>query len=502
MAYWGFAGASMAADVPPGTGNTPPMLITTVMQQVNTPVQDGVLADNSAQQQIEMFVRQVAELPVLGFPALLAQTRTAAFVDLLRIKLGYPREVFDHAVRPVIAGYAEFVQLLPAFAAQHHAQQGGLYVQALKVASRALDYRRGQILPRGAAPELIGAQAHRWTYAVFLAALLHDVGHALAGLCVLIRGDRGGFEPWDPLGGSMLASGALHYRLELPENDTTQGSLYRDLSMSLLDRIVPPPVREWLAEDTGLIRELHALLSGDLSARDGAISGLVLRAATELGRRELVSGGRDDPSVEEIVLRAHRVDVSPEIDGLAVTPATTVIGDVPGLPDQETEYLEDVDEVRSGAVPPCWMANLEVAQAPAAARRFIEWVQRGLSGGTLRVNVAGALVHFVDGGMLLVSPRIFREFVDRHGTLDHGGALVGAASEPDIGLFIQRQVLRAGWHLRTDQGVNFLSYQVMRGKRAVSRLSGVLIPDPERFIDPLPPVNPLLVRLVVEPGEA
>jgi len=487
----------MAADVPPWSGNTHPMLITTVMQQVNTPAQDGVLADTSAQQQIEMVVGQVAEFPVLGFPALMAQTRTAAFVDLLRIKLGYPREVFDRAVSPVIAGYAEFVQLLPALAAQHHAQQGGLYEQALKVASRALDYRRSQILPRGAAPEVIGAQAHRWTYAVFLAALLHDVGHALAGLRLQIRGDRGGFEPWDPLAGSMFACGALHYCLELPENAATQGALYAGLPLSLLNRIVPPQVREWLAADPVLMRELHTFLSGDLSVRNGAISGLVLRAAAELGRRELVSGGREDPPVEEIVPRTHPVDVNPEVGGPAATPAPSVARDVAGLPDQETEYLEDVDEDCSGTTLQSRMTELEVAQAPAAARRFIEWVQRGLSGGTLRVNVAGALVHFVDEGMLLVSPRIFREFADRH-----GGALVGAAGETDIGLFIQRQVLRAGWHLRTDQSVNFLSYQVMRGKRAVSRLSGVVIPDPERFIDPLPPVNPLLVRMAVEPGEA
>ncbi len=226
----------------------------------------------------------------------------------------------------------------------------------------------------------------------------------------------------------------------------------------------------------------------------------MLRTATELGRGEHESDGRDDSPVEEPVLQATPVNVSPEVDGPAAIRVTTVIRDVPGLPDQETEYLEDVDEGRSGAGLQSWMPNPGVAQAPDAARRFIEWVQQGLSGGTLRVNVAGALVHFVDEGMLLVSPRIFREFADRHQAPGYGGYLAGPASEPDIGLFIQRQVLRAGWHLRTDQGINFLTYQVMRGKRLVSHLSGVVIPNPERFIDPLPPVNPLLVRLPVEPG--
>lgn len=488
--------------MPPGTGNTHPMIATTVMQPENTPAQDGVLADTSAQQQVEMVVGQVVELPVLGFPALVKHTHTAAFVDLLRIKLAYPPEVFDRAVSPVIAGYAEFVQLLPALAAQHHSQQGGLYTRALEVASRALDYRRGQILPRGAAPEVIGAQAHRWTYAVFLAALLHDVGHALAGLRVLIRGERGLFEPWDSLAGPMFACGASYYRLELQVNAASQGALYAGLPLSLLDSIVPPTVRDWLAADPGLMRELTAFLSGDPSARAGAISGLVLRAAAELGRGELESDGREDSPVEESVQGTTPVYMNPEVDGHATIPATTVVKDVRGPPDQEIEYLEDVDEGRSGAVLQSLMMNPGVAQAPAAARRFIEWVQQGISGGTLRVNVAGALVHFVDEGMLLVSPRIFREFAEQYAEDGSGSALVCAAGEPDIGKLIQRQFLRARWHLRTEQGVNFLTYQVMHGKRAVSRLSGVVIPDPVRFVDPVPPVNPLLVRLNVETGVA
>lgn len=492
----------MVADVLPGSGNTHPMLITTVMQHENTPTQDGVLADTSARQQGEIIVGQVAEIPVLGFPALVKHTCTAALVELLRIKLGYPREVFDRAVRPVIAGCAEFVQLLPALAAQHHIHQRGLYEQSLRVASRALDYRRGQILPRGAAPEVIGAYAHCWTYAVFLAALLHDAGHALAGLRVLIRGERGAFEPWNPLAGSMSACGASYYRLELPVKAETQGALYASLPLSLLDCIVPPPVLNWLAADPGLMRELTAFLSGDLSVRAGAISSLVLSTATELGRGELKSDGRHDSPVEEPVLQATSVNVNPKVDCSTATLATIVVRVAPGLPDPETEYLEDVEESSSGAALESRMTEPWVAHAPPAARCFIDWVRRGISGGALRVNVAGALVHFVDEGMLLVSPGIFREFADRYGAVGHGGALAGAVGEPDIGLFIQRQVLRAGWHLRTDQGVNFLTYQVMRGKRVVSRLSGVVIPNPVRFVDPVPPVNPLLVRLAVKPGAA
>jgi hypothetical protein len=46
-----------------------------------------------------------------------------------------------------------------------------------------------------------------------------------------------------------------------------------------------------------------------------------------------------------------------------------------------------------------------------------------------------------------------------------------------------------------------LSYQVMRGERVVSRLSGVVIPSPERFVTPVPAVNPVLVHLPAKAGE-
>ena len=109
-------------------------------------------------------------------------------------------------------------------------------------------------------------------------------------------------------------------------------------------------------------------------------------------------------------------------------------------------------------------------------------------------------MHFVPEGMLLVSPRIFREFATRFGDDSNGPA--PAAGDPDVGKSIQRQFLRAGWHRRAEKGVNMLSYQVVRGERAVSQLSGVVIPNPERFVMSVPAVNPVLVRLPAKDEEA
>lgn len=361
--------------------------------------------------------------------------RDEALVDLIRIKMGWAREVFEPVVRPVIEGYAAFVQGLPATESRPQAHAGARFTRALQVGSRALDFRRGQILPRGAAPEAIGAQAHRWTYAVFVAALLHDERHEA-------------------------------------------------LAVQLLNRLVPPLVLEWLAADAVLMGELVAFLAGDDSAPTGAISELVRRAAGQAPSRDLCRRGGVDPNVQEAASAVNPAGLKAEghVEEPAIASTTTVAMDEPALPDDEAEYLEDVD-----------------AGQPDAAGRFMAWLQQGLADRTLPVNVAGALIHFVPEGMLLVSPRIFRVFATRFGEDGHGPA--AAAGDPDVGKSIQRQFLRAGWHLRTGQGVNILSYQVMRGELAVSQLSGVVIPNPESFVAPVPAVNPVLVRLPAQAGE-
>lgn len=420
----------------------------------------------SHEERQEAFVPPAKELSVLGFQAFIERTRTNTIVELLRIKLGFPREVFERAVSPVIEGYAEFVQLPPSPETQQHGNPDDLFTRALEVASRALDYRRGQILPRGAAPEAIGAQAHRWSYAVFVAALLCGLGKNMAD---------------------------VHERH----------------AVRLLDRFVPPLVLQWLAADPVLMRELLAFLSGVHSAQAGAIGELVLRADAESGSRDLLLRGKGDPTVQHVAPLANPRDVKADA-GAATTlnaivaaqpDSATLATSEPTDPDEEPEYLEDVDEEHRAPDQKIPTADPAFAQAPDAARRFIGWLRQGLSQGTLRVNEAGALVHFVDEGMLLVSPRIFREFAKRFGE-DGGCDPANAPGEPDLGKSIQRQVLRAGWHLRADNGVNILTYQVMRRNRPASRLSGVVIPNPAQFVNPVPPGNRLLVRLREEQGDA
>ncbi|NJD34798.1 MAG: hypothetical protein FIA96_08200 [Betaproteobacteria bacterium] len=158
--------ASIGPDVPKRTGNTRSMMIKWVMRW------EGRSVPASA------FARPDSSVPGRPLPANMPRCwQDEALVDLIRIKMGFPREVFEPVVSPVIEGYAAFEHGRPATESGLQADSDARFTHALQVGSRALDFRRGQILPRGAAPEVIGAQAHRWTYAVFVAALLHDARH-------------------------------------------------------------------------------------------------------------------------------------------------------------------------------------------------------------------------------------------------------------------------------------------------------------------------------------
>jgi hypothetical protein len=349
--------------------------------------------------------RSPTDRPSLAASAIVDRSGLANPIAVLRVRMGFPPETFAMAVQPLIDAYAEYLQATPVSGRKSRGGPGGQLHSGLVTALRALDHRRGQILPRNAVPEALGALGHRWTYAVFAAALLHDLG---------------GRSP--------------------------------DLPRQLFERWVPASVRAWLDEDPALTAELRAVLSGDVPPAS-AIAELVARAAARtwpLLKAPVPSGARIAPTAEVVESAVELAAPSPDQDS--------------------PEFL---DAVQTDAAEP--------------ARRFMEWVRRGIADGTLPLNTRGALVHGVEEGLLLVSPGIFRAYVQ------HDGA--GSGEKRDAAKRLQREVLRAAWHLRADGGVNLLGYAWKRDGRPDSRIHGVVIVDPRRFVHPVPPINPALARV-------
>lgn len=425
------------------------------------PVFDGDIADDLGDE-----IRERLELPiasgagtsipgtvqrVLDAQSLIDTVGLGNAIAVVRVKLAFPLEVFALAARPLIDGHAELVQMLPVSGSGRYARSGGQLHRALATAIRALDRRRAQILPRGAAPEVIGAQAHRWTYAVFVAALLRDLPQVSKGMRVWTQLRSGIPRAWSPSQGSMRTCGALDYRVQILQPGAVPEALDLDIASRLFERCVAAPIQDWLREDPVLMAELRACLSGQANPA-GVISELV---ACDAPRMPLVRAWVTSPAP---IATAS----SPVVEVSAPAAQTIVTVDSP-------EFLEDVNPVES-----------------ALARQFMAWLNQGVHGGTLPVNTPDALVYVVADGLLLASPRIFREFAKQIG-----------GSEPvvDAARRVQREVLREGWHLRADRGLNILCYERGRSDHGATRINGIVIREPQRFIRPLPAIDPALVRV-------
>jgi len=332
------------------------------------------------------------EASTLSAHAVIDRSGAANVIALLRVRMGFPMESFVLAAQPLLDDFAQFVQLRPASGCSGYDCPGGQLQRGLVAALRALDRRRGQILPRNAPPEVLGALVHRWTYAVFAAALLRDIDAESPGA-----------------------------------------------ALEIFERSVLPRVREWLAEAPALMAELQAVLSGhaDASSAIAELAGYAATGACAEDRREVFE--RSEGS--------------------------------------EPEFLDGVD-----------------AAGNDGARRFLRWVRQAISDGLLSVNLRDALVHGVEDGLLLASPGIFRTFVRCHGGGDH--------ERGDPVKRLQRDVLRAGWHLRGAGGVNLHGYAWKEGSDSRARIHGIVIVAPQRFLDSVPEINSALARIPASASEA
>lgn len=397
--------------------------------------------------------------PVLDAQSLIGQLGLGNAIRVLRIKLAFPPEVFALAAQPLIDGVAEFVQMLPVLGSVRFAQPGGQLHRALAGAIRALDRRRGQILPRGAAPEVIGAQAHRWTYAVFVAALLRDLHQVSLGMRVWMsmsmsmESGTGTRSAWSPAAGSMRDCGVLGYCMETMAPGALSEGIDPTIELRLFDCCVPALILDWLREDPALTAELRQCLSGRAECA-GVIGELV---------------GCDAPS--RTLPDPKSVSSPPEV--LLATP----IGET-GFPagravatDERAQFLEDVRPEES-----------------ALAVQFMAWLRQGVLDCTLPVNTAEASVFVVAEGLLLCSPRVFREFAKQH--------MAGSEVVADAAKRVQRELLRQGWHQRAGGGVNILSYEQRRSDRSTTRINGIVIREPQRFIQPLPAIDSTLDRVM------
>jgi hypothetical protein len=302
---------------------------------------------------------------------------------------------------------------------------------------------------------------------VFVAALI-DTAHATrGGLRVLMRVPERGCEVWDPAAASMLAAGASTYRIQWLEDVAVLRVRNDGFALRCFEHWVPASVRAWLDQDVTLLPALQAACFAEMGTPQGVLAELLQDALPPRDRPD-AAAARRDASVSERE---------------------------PSAPSGVSSIVERADDLDASGRSPARAERSNATsrrEGTAPAREFMTWLKSGLSNGTLHVNEPGALVHGVDKGLLLVSPQIFRTFVAQAGI---GSDVESSSGSGEVAKRIQREVFRAGWHVQRPGGVNICTYQVTQGARKGARLSGVVIRDPERFIDRVPARNTGLVSV-------
>ena len=187
---------------------------------------------------------------------------------------GVPKAHWRTLYMEALLAFAGYVQQLPASEAHHHPGAGGLLGHTLEVVIQALRLRRGHLLPQGADAEAITEKKDLWSYAVFSAALLHDVGKPLMDQAVTLY-DRAGHElgGWDALTTPMPADG--WYRIRYRK--ARQYPLHARAALLLSRLILPAPALNWLAGDRTLLSAWMASVGG-LYEEAGIIGELVQQA--------------------------------------------------------------------------------------------------------------------------------------------------------------------------------------------------------------------------------
>ncbi len=291
-------------------------------------------------------------IPVTASRQLLEGTGCAPAVRQIRQLSGLPPAHWQSLVVVALHRYAAFAQQIPL----PGGEAGTVLEAALRRAVAALRFRRGRMLPPGAAPEAVARGADRWSYGVLTAALFHGIGERLLSreLQMLDAAGRplGRWNPWQ--GPMAEVEGCASYRV----GQGQAGVDHPGRGVLFVSQLIPARGLEWLAEDVGL---LDAWLGGVAGNWEGAGAlGQILGQAAGLE-----SAAGDHPAAE-----TSHFQEPPE-----KPPASSADGSV----------MEPVDQ-------------------------FLKWLGQGLTTGSLPINRPGSAVYGVNDSVLLVNPDIFKAY--------------------------------------------------------------------------------------------
>ncbi|GAO72885.1 MobH family relaxase [Comamonas sp. E6] len=233
-------------------------------------------------------------LRVLNAQQLLATVRAERAITQIWSQSHQSQAIWERDLLPAIRRYAEFVQLMPASEAHHHAHAGGLLSHTIEMLLAAMTWRNAHLLPGGSQIEIVDAQRDQWTYVVFFCALLHDIAKPMTDLRIAWR-PVGENDPirWAPAGGSLsqiAGQRTAEYLVDFAPKGQRDYSAHAKLAQLLLPRIAPESALRFLAHTPTALDALEQYLTGQ--DKDSLVAKIVKRADQLSTQRALQKGSK------------------------------------------------------------------------------------------------------------------------------------------------------------------------------------------------------------------
>ena len=197
-------------------------------------------------------------LPILPVDELIAAH--AGKIASLNELAGLSESNFNKYYRSSIHNFARLVQLLPASEVHHHATPGGMLSHTLDVCVTALKLRQSYVLSTNNNAEDVSVEKDSWTYAIFLAALCHDLAKPVVDQIIDIYDQDHKMSQWVPWSYFLDEQGKWYTCRFVRKR---QYHLHEKASLLLTYKIIPSYGMEWLSSHQTIFMQWLACVSGD-----------------------------------------------------------------------------------------------------------------------------------------------------------------------------------------------------------------------------------------------
>ncbi|RDE60963.1 MobH family relaxase [Aeromonas veronii] len=221
----------------------------------------------------------------------------------------------DKLIREVIWNTAEYIHLLPASEDYHHSDAGGLLSHSLEVAKMALGEAYNSDLPAKTYPDLEILRRTRYFYAVFIAALLHDIGKVFSDVRVFCVDNHIQWQPrLEPLTKWAVRHNVSSYRVEYVKG---RGKRHERAASYVLGAVLTDEAKEYIlgCQTDDIFAEIDDSIT-HYTERDGYINQALRRADSastlkDIQGRHLKETGRREYSLSTHFIRATQ-QLTPE----------------------------------------------------------------------------------------------------------------------------------------------------------------------------------------------